>query len=137
MTAELALEHGLAVNTAGGTHHAFRDSGSGFCIINDFAITAEVLLARGDVSRVLILDLDVHQVSSSPPATSDRSPTDENATYGSRECIGLVACWHAHCAHSLQRRTCSELRSYIQKLPVFICCLVPCADKHGAEPAAS
>ena len=61
LTAELALQHGLAVNTAGGTHHAFRDCGSGFCIINDLAVTAEVLLARGACRRILILDLDVHQ----------------------------------------------------------------------------
>lgn len=61
MTAELALQYGLACNTAGGTHHAHRDAGSGFCIINDLAITAEVLLKRRLVNRVLILDLDVHQ----------------------------------------------------------------------------
>ena len=46
---------------AGGTHHAFRATGSGYCIINDLAITAETLLARRQVDRVLILDLDVHQ----------------------------------------------------------------------------
>eukprot|EP00887_Chlorella_sp_A99_P000410 scaffold13.g410.t1 len=62
LTAELALRHGLAVNTAGGTHHAFRDTGAGFCIMNDMAIAAEALLAAGSVRRVLILDLDVHQV---------------------------------------------------------------------------
>eukprot|EP00850_Spirogloea_muscicola_P016484 SM000134S26927 [mRNA] locus=s134:4170:7181:- [translate_table: standard] len=61
LTAELALEHGLACNTAGGTHHAHRDFGSGFCIINDLAVAAAVLLERGEVDRVLILDLDVHQ----------------------------------------------------------------------------
>lgn len=61
LTAELALEHGLAVNTAGGTHHAFKDTGSGFCILNDLAVTAEVLLRRGACNRILILDLDVHQ----------------------------------------------------------------------------
>ncbi|GAQ87064.1 histone deacetylase [Klebsormidium nitens] len=61
LTAELALEYGLACNTAGGTHHAFRDFGSGFCIINDLAVTSAVLLERGAVSRVLIVDLDVHQ----------------------------------------------------------------------------
>lgn len=62
LTAELALAHGLACNTAGGTHHAFRAGGSGFCILNDLAVTAEALLAAGRVQRVLILDLDVHQV---------------------------------------------------------------------------
>ena len=61
LTAELALKHGVAVNTAGGTHHAFRDTGSGFCILNDLAITSELLLKRSDCDRILILDLDVHQ----------------------------------------------------------------------------
>ena len=63
LTAELALEHGLACNTAGGTHHAFPAHGFGFCILNDLAITAEYLLRQGRVQRVLILDLDVHQAS--------------------------------------------------------------------------
>lgn len=62
LTAELALQHGLACNTAGGTHHAFPSFGSGFCILNDLAVTAEVLLHRKAVDRILILDLDVHQV---------------------------------------------------------------------------
>ena len=62
LTARLALQHKLACNTAGGTHHAFPDAGSGFCIINDLAITARVLLQESLVQRVLILDLDVHQV---------------------------------------------------------------------------
>lgn len=66
LTARLALRYKLACNTAGGTHHAFPDSGSGFCIINDIAITARVLLQEGLVERVLILDLDVHQVDHKP-----------------------------------------------------------------------
>lgn len=66
LTARLALRYKLACNTAGGTHHAFPDSGSGFCIINDIAITAKVLLQEGLVDRVLILDLDVHQVNYKP-----------------------------------------------------------------------
>ncbi|KXZ46890.1 hypothetical protein GPECTOR_39g384 [Gonium pectorale] len=61
LTARLALRHGLAVNTAGGTHHAFPAFGSGYCILNDLAVTCEVLLAEGLVRRVLVLDLDVHQ----------------------------------------------------------------------------
>lgn len=63
LTAELALRLGLACNTAGGTHHAQRDTGSGFCILNDLAATSISLLERGLVERVLIVDLDVHQVS--------------------------------------------------------------------------
>lgn len=61
LTAHLALEHGLACNTAGGTHHAFVDYGSGFCIFNDLAITARILQTSGLAQKVLIVDLDVHQ----------------------------------------------------------------------------
>lgn len=61
LTAELALEQGLACNTAGGTHHAFPNYGSGFCIFNDIAIAACVLLAQKRVDKILIVDLDVHQ----------------------------------------------------------------------------
>lgn len=61
LTAKLALECGLACNTAGGTHHAFPSFGSGFCIFNDMAIATRVLQHLGLVQRVLIVDLDVHQ----------------------------------------------------------------------------
>ncbi|WP_017651237.1 histone deacetylase [Fortiea contorta] len=61
LTAKLALSHGLACNTAGGTHHAFPSYGSGFCIFNDIAIASRVLQTMGLVEKILILDLDVHQ----------------------------------------------------------------------------
>lgn len=61
LTAQLALAHGLACNTAGGTHHAFADFGSGFCIFNDLAITARLIQQRGLAQKILIVDLDVHQ----------------------------------------------------------------------------
>lgn len=61
LTARLALEHGLACNTAGGSHHAFADFGSGFCVFNDVAVAASVLLAEGSVGQILVVDLDVHQ----------------------------------------------------------------------------
>jgi acetoin utilization deacetylase AcuC-like enzyme len=51
----------LAGNMAGGTHHAFRGEGSGYCIFNDLAVCAESALARSGIERILILDLDVHQ----------------------------------------------------------------------------
>ena len=60
LTCELALEHGLACNTAGGTHHAHHAFGSGFCIFNDMAIAAASLLNQGKIDQVLIIDLDVH-----------------------------------------------------------------------------
>jgi acetoin utilization deacetylase AcuC-like enzyme len=61
LTAQLALEHGLACNTAGGTHHAFPSYGSGFCIFNDLAIAARVIQQQGLAQKILIVDLDVHQ----------------------------------------------------------------------------
>lgn len=61
LAARLALETGLALNTAGGSHHAFAGFGAGFCVFNDVAVAASVLLAEGSVHRVLVLDLDVHQ----------------------------------------------------------------------------
>jgi acetoin utilization deacetylase AcuC-like enzyme len=61
LTARLALRHGLACHLAGGTHHAFATFGSGFCIFNDVAVAARVLLAEGLVRRILVVDLDVHQ----------------------------------------------------------------------------
>lgn len=56
-----ALDHGVALNVAGGTHHAFADRGEGFCLLNDFAIASNYLLSKRLVKKVLIIDLDVHQ----------------------------------------------------------------------------
>ena len=55
------LNEGIALNIAGGTHHAYADRGEGFCIFNDFAITANELLYHQTVKQILIIDLDVHQ----------------------------------------------------------------------------
>lgn len=57
----LALEHGLALNAAGGSHHARRAQGAGFCTFNDVAVAALALLADQTLETVLVLDLDVHQ----------------------------------------------------------------------------
>lgn len=59
--AEFALQNGIALNTAGGTHHAFSDRGEGFCLLNDNAIAANWLLHSGKAKKILIVDLDVHQ----------------------------------------------------------------------------
>ena len=56
-----ACEYGWGGNLAGGTHHAFRGEGSGFCVFNDIAVSIEWLRSQGRVRRAAILDLDVHQ----------------------------------------------------------------------------
>lgn len=61
LTARLALRHGLACHLAGGTHHAFPNHGSGFCIFNDVAVAAKVLLQEERLQRLMVVDLDVHQ----------------------------------------------------------------------------
>ena len=56
-----ALEEGVAVNLAGGTHHAFADRGEGFCVFNDVAVAVSLLLREGRLRRVAVVDTDVHQ----------------------------------------------------------------------------
>ena len=56
-----ALADGVAVNLAGGTHHASRDRGQGYCLFNDSIVAARVMQAEGRVERVVVLDCDVHQ----------------------------------------------------------------------------
>ncbi|NBN78812.1 histone deacetylase [Microvirga tunisiensis] len=57
----LALRHGLACNTAGGSHHARRAHGAGFCVFNDVAVAIRVMQADRVIRRALVVDLDVHQ----------------------------------------------------------------------------
>ncbi len=61
LSAYLALEHGLACNTAGGSHHARRSRGAGFCVFNDVAVAIRVLQADGVIHRAMVIDLDAHQ----------------------------------------------------------------------------
>ena len=61
LAARLALQHGLACNTAGGSHHAATAHGAGFCTFNDVAVAAKNLLAEGAIRTALVVDLDVHQ----------------------------------------------------------------------------
>jgi len=61
LAAQLARTHGYAANSAAGSHHALHDTGAGYCVFNDLAVTANRLLAEGHARRVLIVDCDVHQ----------------------------------------------------------------------------
>lgn len=56
-----AQKHGIAMNIAGGTHHAYAHRGEGFCMLNDIAVAANYLLQQQMASKILIIDLDVHQ----------------------------------------------------------------------------
>jgi len=61
MAGRLALQHGLACNTAGGSHHARREQGAGYCVFNDVAVAARVLQQERLAQNILVIDLDVHQ----------------------------------------------------------------------------
>ena len=61
LASKLAINFGVACNTAGGSHHANFEGGAGYCIFNDVAVAAQYLLNRGLAGKILIIDLDVHQ----------------------------------------------------------------------------
>ncbi len=71
-----ALEHGISMNIAGGTHHAYSDHGEAFCLLNDQAIAAQYLLDRQLAKKILIVDLDVHQGNGTAEIF-----TDQNAVF--------------------------------------------------------
>ncbi|MEZ0494972.1 histone deacetylase [Sphingomonas sp. IW22] len=72
LAALLALDHGYAANTAGGSHHALAATGAGYCVFNDLACTAIRLVEEGVVGRVLIVDCDVHQGDGTASLTAGR-----------------------------------------------------------------
>lgn len=78
LAGRLALAHGFAANSAGGSHHALADTGAGYCVFNDLALAAVRLVEEGDVARVLIVDVDVHQGDGTAALTAGRA---EIATY--------------------------------------------------------
>ncbi len=66
-----AIEDGIAVNLAGGTHHAFSDHGAGYCVFNDAGVAARAMQDQGKALRVLIVDCDVHQGDGTASIFSD------------------------------------------------------------------
>ncbi len=73
LAAQLARSHGYAANSAAGSHHALHDTGAGYCVFNDLAVTANRLIAERHARRVLIVDLDVHQGDGTASLTAGRA----------------------------------------------------------------
>ena len=71
LASKLAINNGVACNTAGGSHHANFEGGAGYCVFNDVAVAAQYLLDRGLAGRILIVDLDVHQGNGSADIFKD------------------------------------------------------------------
>jgi acetoin utilization deacetylase AcuC-like enzyme len=79
-----ALDRGLGINLAGGTHHAYPDHGEGFCVLNDVAIAAKDLLGKGIVSRIFVCDLDVHQGNGTAAIFADEPRVFTLSVHGAR-----------------------------------------------------
>lgn len=84
LAAQAALAEGMAGNLAGGTHHAFRDHGSGFCVFNDIAVAAQALLDAAAVTQVLVIDADVHQGDGTAAIFRDRPEVFTCSIHGAK-----------------------------------------------------
>ncbi|NJC33611.1 acetoin utilization deacetylase AcuC-like enzyme [Sphingomonas jejuensis] len=84
LAARLALNHGYAANSAGGSHHALFDTGAGYCVFNDLAVAAIRLIAEGTVARILIVDLDVHQGDGTAALIGDRADIRTYSVHGEK-----------------------------------------------------
>lgn len=84
LAARLALRHGIACNAAGGSHHARRAQGAGFCTFNDVAVASLVLLAEGAARNILIVDLDVHQGDGTADVLKDEPRAFTFSMHGER-----------------------------------------------------
>ena len=82
--AKYALMHGIGMNIAGGTHHAFTNRGEGFCLLNDIAIAAHELLERQLASKILVIDLDVHQGNGTAEIFSQESQVFTFSMHGEK-----------------------------------------------------
>jgi acetoin utilization deacetylase AcuC-like enzyme len=79
-----ALDNHIALNIAGGTHHSFAHRGEGFCVLNDFAIAANLLLEKQLVKQILIVDLDVHQGNGTASIFKDRKEVFTLSVHGEK-----------------------------------------------------
>lgn len=81
---EYAVKHGISMNAAGGTHHAFKEKGEGFCVFNDIAIAANYLIHSNRFNNILIVDLDVHQGNGSASIFNGQGQVFTFSMHGSK-----------------------------------------------------
>lgn len=79
-----AIQNGISLNIAGGTHHSYSDSGSGFCIFNDVAVAITYLLKNNYFTKIMIVDLDVHQGNGSAKIFEDNSDVFTFSIHGEK-----------------------------------------------------
>jgi acetoin utilization deacetylase AcuC-like enzyme len=83
-SARAALERGIAMNLAGGTHHAFADRGEGFCVFNDVAVAIRALQHEGRIGHAAVIDLDVHQGNGTHAIFADDASVFTFSMHGAR-----------------------------------------------------
>lgn len=82
--ARFAMEDGVSVNMAGGTHHAMRDAGEGFCVFNDAAVTILTLLSEAKIRRAVVIDCDVHQGNGTAQIFAERDEVFTFSIHGEK-----------------------------------------------------
>ena len=81
---DFAIEYGASANIAGGTHHAFRDRGEGFCLFNDVAIGSYYAIEKHQMQSILIIDLDVHQGNGTASILKDNNKVFTFSMHGEK-----------------------------------------------------
>ncbi len=82
--ARFAMEDGISVNMAGGTHHAMRDAGEGFCVFNDAAVAILTLLSEAKIRRAVVIDCDVHQGNGTAQIFAERDEVFTFSIHGEK-----------------------------------------------------
>lgn len=134
-----ALDEGAGVNLAGGTHHAFRDHGEGYCVFNDAAIAALAVQAEGLARRVAIIDCDVHQGNGTAAILAEDPTVFTFSIHGARNFpfrkeagdldIELPdGCGDAAYLDALERGVCHALSAVRPDLVIYLAGADPFAD---------
>ena len=116
LASKLAINYGLACNTAGGSHHANFEEGAGYCVFNDVAVAAKYLQTKGYARRILILDLDVHQGN----GTADIFKNDDSVFTFSMHCKSNYPAKKSQSDLDVELEDNLEDRGYLETLKKYL-----------------
>ena len=126
LAGRLALEHGFAANSAGGSHHALAATGAGYCVFNDLAAAAHRLLAEGDARRVMVVDLDVHQGDGTAALLAGRADAFTFSMHAAKN----FPARKARSSHDVELADRTDDEAYLETLARE---LPPCLDAFGPD----
>jgi len=116
LASKLAINYGLACNTAGGSHHANFEEGAGYCVFNDVAVAAKYLQTKGYARRILIVDLDVHQGN----GTADIFKNDDSVFTFSMHCKSNYPAKKSQSDLDVELEDNLEDRGYLETLKKYL-----------------